>query len=120
MRAAARTSYHRAGRRVHSCEGGYQGAGTGHRKGRVGVDVQERERQPAAAVTATRAAWGLLLLTRPRTVARVLNGNPTPSPAARRLLRVLGLRHLFQAAGSTTGRRTRCSSEVRWSTRCTL
>lgn len=49
-------------------------------------------------VDKARAGWGLLLLMRPRTAARVLKGPALASRRELRVLRVLGLRHVVQAA----------------------
>lgn len=49
-------------------------------------------------VDKARAGWGLLLLTRPRTAARLLKGPEVPSRRELGVLRVLGLRHVVQAA----------------------
>jgi hypothetical protein len=49
-------------------------------------------------VRAVRTAWGALLLLAPDPVLRRVAGQRTPDPRARAVLRVLGARHLAQAA----------------------
>lgn len=50
------------------------------------------------AVEVARATWGTLLLTRPGTAARLIGGRGPHPHYERAVLRVLGLRHLAQAA----------------------
>jgi len=57
------------------------------------------ERDPrSAGPDLARAAWGAACLLGPGTVGRLLAGHE-PDTRARRVLRVLGARHLVQAAG---------------------
>lgn len=48
--------------------------------------------------TAARLGWGTLLLGAPSLTLRLLGGEPTP--AARKVARVLGIRHVLQALGT--------------------
>lgn len=54
----------------------------------------ERNRFPAAA----RLAWGITLLSAPGAVLRRAGGAQVDTPAAKRVARVLGGRHVLQAA----------------------
>ncbi|WP_397540522.1 hypothetical protein [Salinispora fenicalii] len=69
------------------------GMGVGKLNPTVGVG----ELTPTAAVgELTRLVWGGLLLVAPDRVLRAMGGHPSSTPTA--ILRVLGIRHLVQAA----------------------
>lgn len=57
-----------------------------------------RETAQGNAVEKARVAWGMLLLTRPGVAARMLSGRPPYPRLELPVLRVLGLRHVAQAA----------------------
>lgn len=57
-----------------------------------------RETAQGNGVEKARAAWGMLLLTRPSAAARILSGPPPYPRLELPVLRVLGVRHVVQAA----------------------
>ena len=59
---------------------------------------RSREAVEGNKVEMTRAAWGMLLLTRPSVAARILSGRPPYPRFELPVLRLLGLRHVAQAA----------------------
>nr|WP_027658914.1 hypothetical protein [Salinispora fenicalii] len=65
--------------------------------GKLNPTVGVGELTPTAAVgELTRLVWGGLLLVAPDRVLRAMGGHPSSTPTA--ILRVLGIRHLVQAA----------------------
>ncbi len=62
---------------------------------------QNRSGPPDVLLSASRVGWGLLLMTAPRVPLAALDPEGTLPPAMRRVVRVLGARHLAQ--GLLTG-----------------
>jgi hypothetical protein len=60
--------------------------------------------------TALRAGWGTALLVLPDRILRLAGHHPTPS--ARRVLRVLGARHLAQAIAAWLAHDTRNTRDI--------
>lgn len=59
----------------------------------------------ASRVLVARVAWGVLLLAAPHVVLAVSHGDDPHDRAARRVLRILGCRHLAQTAVELAGPR---------------
>lgn len=60
--------------------------------------ARARRTWPATGVQLVRAAWGAVLLTRPEKAYGILGGAPPSTSAGTTVLRVLGGRHVAQAA----------------------
>ncbi|MBN9101171.1 MULTISPECIES: hypothetical protein [unclassified Pseudonocardia] len=59
----------------------------------------------ASGVLAVRVAWGVVLLVAPHGVLKVSHGDDPHDRTARRVLRILGFRHLAQTAVELAGPR---------------